>query len=173
MIYNPFRGFNSAENRDRNFHPIIFKFGTSIVEQILEIPYKFLRDWTIFDWDMLFLVSNYWLVKIKKKLKCSQWRHFLLFLIEIYRGSPFYRQKSFLKISSRKLESFRAYLLQSFQKDFEKITSKVFYLDFGWKKDKICWRCQIFCLFPKGEHISSHEKSFKVFKVTLITNGEH
>ena len=47
------------------------------------------------------------LVKIKKKLKCSQWRHFLLFLKENYRGSPYYEQKTFpetLKSEAWKLQ---------------------------------------------------------------------
>ena len=35
-------------------------------------------DWKIFGWVMLFLVSNYWFVKIDKKLKCSQWRVYTL-----------------------------------------------------------------------------------------------
>ena len=93
MIYKPFRGFYSAENRDRNCYSIDFKFGMSIVDQIYEVPYKFLRHWIIFGWAMLFLVSNCWIVKIKKKLKCSQWRHFLLILKENYREPPFYRNK--------------------------------------------------------------------------------
>ena len=116
MIYEQFRAFHSAENRDRNFCPIDLKFGMTILDQIFEVPYKFLRDWTIFGWVMLFLVSNYWFVKIDKKLKCPQWRHFLFFLKENYRGPPYYEKKASLRIWNQKLESFRVYLLQSFQK---------------------------------------------------------
>ena len=59
------------------------------------------------------------------------------------------------------------------KKNVEKITFKDFYLDFGWKRDKMCPTFQIFFLFPKGEHISSHKSHSKsLWSQTASTNGE-
>ena len=68
--------------------------------QLFDVPYKFLWDWVIFGRDMLFLKCTFWFVKIKRKIKQWQWRHFLLYFKEIYREHAKFGSKQSLKVTN-------------------------------------------------------------------------
>ena len=92
-------------NKDQENYPIAFKFHKSLWYILYDVPYKFLRDWVIFGRVMLFLVRTFWFVKIKRKIKQWQWRHFLLYFKEIYREHAYFGSKQSLKVTNCRTKS--------------------------------------------------------------------